>query len=407
MAEYDQNTKKLIGVIRDVTELKLNEKLQREILVARESATFKQNFIAHISHEIRTPLTAIEGMIEMLEKTKLDDEQKDYFDTVKFSSGNLRNIINEILDFARIEAGGINLNPVDFSVEELYARTRNLFRSLKKSKSVFETKGLELLPVYLNADVNRVFQVITNFISNAVKYADQGTITFEMICLPSKSRKKAFKVMVHDQGPGITPKLQARLFKPFSQIHGNEQYHIEGTGLGLSICKELVTLMGGDIGVISKQEYGTTFWFTFKAQIIEKKNSQSPKTINAETVSGRSLRIMMAEDKVINQKVISLILSSMGHQITPIQNGLQAVEEFEPGKYDLILMDIQMPVMDGIMATNILKEKYQDNLPPIVGLSANAFAGDKEKFIKLGMDDYLTKPVKSEDFADLIKRLGL
>lgn len=409
VAEFHHESNKFIGIIRDVTDAKNNERLRQEIMVATESARFKQNFLAQISHEIRTPLTAIEGMVELIEKTRLDEKQRDFLDTVKFSSENLKNIINEVLDYSRLEAGGINLNPVDFALGELYFRSEKLFQSLCKKDCKLITQGLEELPPYIHADKHRIFQVITNFISNAIKYASRGKIIFEMLHIQQDQEKgDVFKVLLHDHGPGISSQQKEKLFKPFSQIHNNKDIPIEGTGLGLSICKELAGLLGGKIGVDSEPGKGSTFWFTFRALIVPSlhENMLSGKEVTDQSFLN-PLRILMAEDKTINQKVISLILTSMGHHITMANHGLQAIELFKPDWFDLILMDIQMPVMDGIAATRKLKEMFPGQLPPIVGLSANAFEGDREKYIDQGMDDYIIKPVRTDDFNQLIKRLGL
>lgn len=409
IAEYSSQKNSLVGIVRDITEKKSNEKLKQDILVAKEAARFKQDFLAHISHEIRTPLTAIEGMIELFSKTSLSATQKDYLDTVQFSSENLKNIINEVLDFSRIEAGKIKLKPVKFPSRELFLKAEKLFQSICKKPIDFQVRGAEKLPKYINADKHRVFQIITNLISNAVKYSNEGTITMEITASRINiSHSFLFKVSVRDQGPGIHPQLKKKLFKPFSQIHEQaEEIQIEGTGLGLSICKELALLLKGEIDVESKQGEGSTFWFTFIAEEVEESKKGYTSSEFTNIPSGeRSLRILLAEDKDVNQKVISLILSSMGHKIEVAGNGKEALDKFKAGEFDLILMDIQMPVMDGIAATQKLKSTY-DQLPPIVGLSANALEGDREKFMAKGMDEYIIKPVKSNDFKKLIRRLGL
>jgi len=408
MAEFNHQENKLIGIIRDVTDLKSSERLKQEILVANESARFKQKFLAQISHEIRTPLTAIEGMLELIEKTKLDATQTDFIDTVKFSSENLKNIINEVLDYSKIEAGGISLNPVDFALEELYVRAGQLFASLSKSECRFQTLGLDNLPKYIHADKHRIFQIITNFISNALKYACKGVVTLEIKQLAkTRGDKNFFKVLVHDQGPGIGPQLREKLFKPFSQIHKESDIPIEGTGLGLSICKELASLLDGEIDVDSEPGNGSSFWFTFSANIVNEIRTQPAANTIENTIHPKGLQILLAEDKDVNQKVISLILTSMGHHIVLARNGKEATEIFEPGKFDLVLMDIQMPVMDGVEATQTIKQKFPDLTTPIVGLSASAMKGDREHYIQQGLDDYITKPVKTNDFLLLVQRLKL
>ena len=194
--------------------------------------------------------------------------------------------------------------------------------------------------------------------------------------------------------------MQEKLFSPFSQIDDNDTRYYEGTGLGLSISKELVGLLGGVIGLESDSEKGSTFWFTFTAQIAEYQQEKEP--MHHKYTNPQSLHILLTEDKVVNQKVISLMLKALGHTVTIANNGAQAIELYESGKFDLILMDIQMPVMNGITATQILKERFAD-LPPVICLSANAFEGDREKYMTLGMDEYLAKPVKRDDFQKVLQ----
>lgn len=408
VAQYDDKNGLLSGIIRDITETRLNERLKQEIIIANESARFKQNFIAQMSHEIRTPLTGIEGMIELLEKTRLDTTQADFVDTIRFSSESLKTIINEVLDYSRLEAGGLNLHPVDFPMAELFERSKKLFQALAKPAYTFRCMGLSALPEFIKADKHRIFQIINNFISNALKYAIPGQITLEITLHKTlRNNHQTFKVMVHDEGPGISAEKKKWLFKPFSQIHKSKEVLIEGTGLGLSICKELSVLLGGEAGVDSEPGKGSIFWFTFKASSVEPETrSQKLQPEANPRAKDSGLQVLLVDDIEVNRKVISLILASLGHHITLAFDGQQAVDVFKPGAFDLILMDIQMPVMDGVAATKKLRELYSA-LPPVVGLSANAMEGDREKYIDQGLDDYLTKPVRSDDFNHLIQRLGI
>ena len=396
----------ILGIMRNITERKLNEKLRNQVEVANQTVRFKQNFLANMSHEIRTPLTGVMGMIEILTNTRLDDKQRDYLNTIRLSTENLREIINQILDYSKIEAGQVNLRPRLFDAFTFFENTRKLYSSICQKDIQFRIVLHPGLPKYLVADENRLAQVVNNLISNAVKFTRQGEISLEVKA--SKTRTPdclRVKVTVCDTGIGIRPEAIHKLFLPFEEIETSDKRHFDGTGLGLSICKELVKLMGGKIHVTSEPGKGSCFWFTFLAQqaseeMMEETGSQ-PETSFSEI---KGLRILFAEDKMVNQKVIELMLSGMGHSVTLASNGKQVLDVFQPGKFDLILMDIQMPEMDGISATNLLKEKYTD-LPPIVGLSANAFEGDREKYIALGLDEYLTKPVSISDFEKMIKKL--
>lgn len=397
-----------LGVVRDITEKKVNEKLRNEIVVAKQSAEFKQQFLANMSHEIRTPLTGIIGMIEILSGTELNQKQQEYIKTLELSTENLREIINQILDYSKIEAGKVMLKPVIFKSKNIIDAAYKLFHSICRKPITFEIIVDEEIPSYIQADEGRIHQIISNLLSNAVKFTYQGRIVVKAELQNWIDDSRFFiKITVDDTGIGISKEQQTLLFKPFSQVDHKDTRNFEGTGLGLSICCDLVRLMGGKMGFRSKTGIGSMFWFTFEAQVA-KKDAEGVTTYpnNLPGQAGKSLSILIAEDKLVNQKVIGLILSSMGHEITTANNGEEAVELFGQGQFDLVLMDIQMPVMNGIEATQKLKELYH-NLPPIVGLSANAFEGDREKYMAKGMDEYLTKPFKKNDFLLLVQRLGL
>lgn len=393
-----------IGLIEDVTSQVVKEKLEKQIAVAEESLRFKQNFLANMSHEIRTPLTGILGMADILNKTTLDDSQKDYLDTLIQSGETLRQIINQVLDFSKIEAGKATLNKCAFAFKELPDSARKFFQAVCKKDIAFHVQQDNVIPEYVFADLNRITQVINNLLSNAIKFTHQGSITLtsrlQATGLPDN--QVLIRMEISDTGIGIPQDKQNNLFRPFSQIDLDDTRPYEGTGLGLSICKELVTLHGGEIGLESDGKTGSTFWFTFNAGIAQIEMVSGYE--QEKEIKSKPLRILLAEDKPVNQKVIHLILTSLGHTLHMVQNGQEALDTYRPGTFDLILMDIQMPVMDGVTATQKLKEKYKE-LPPIVGLSANAFEGDREKYMTLGMDEYLTKPVKEGDFAELIEKL--
>ncbi|MCC5931326.1 MAG: response regulator [Cyclobacteriaceae bacterium] len=397
----------------DITKLRQAEESIRQLEIFNESTKFKQSFLANMSHEIRTPLTGILGMIDILRQTHLSEEQKDYFHTLKLSSENLKMIINQVLDYSKIEAGKVKLKPSIFEFNSLFAENKALFMGSIKNGVEFSAQTDMNIPEYIFADKKRISQVINNLISNAIKFTNEGSILIhgQLVSSSDSGKQVMIKIAVTDTGVGIPDEMQKKLFIPFSQIDDKDTRNYEGTGLGLSICKELVSLLDGKIGVDSVYHKGSTFWFTFPAKVFERPLEQdlTPEKhinhlINNETIPNPKLRILFAEDKLVNQKVISLILTSMGHKVTLASNGQQALEIFDPGLFDLILMDIQMPVMDGITATQKLKDKFT-NMPPIVGLSANAFEGDREKYMNLGMDEYLTKPVSEGDLTNVISQL--
>lgn len=403
------DSERYIGVVRDITEKNRIDALEKEVSLAREKVDFKQKFLASMSHEIRTPLTGVLGMADVLAKTALSTEQRQHLNTLIQSGENLREIINLILDYSKLEAGKVKLKRKNFAFETLLKETESLFASICNKDIILQIEKSPNLPKYINTDKQRLSQILRNLVSNAVKFTDSGSVHIKaLVAMPDLNRNEIlaedelmlmFKIT--DTGLGISEESQKKLFIPFSQI---DQGHIsqEGTGLGLSICKELCNLLGGDIGVKSIPGQGSTFWFTFKVRLVH--TSEETTSISNNTMGLKPLSILLVEDKMVNQKVIGIMLSSLGHKVSFANNGEHALEVYQPDVFDLILMDIQMPVMDGITATLKLREKYL-KLPPIVGLSANAFEGDRERYMRLGVDEYLTKPLDIAEFERLISML--
>ncbi|MFP4289597.1 MAG: PAS domain S-box protein [Bacteroidales bacterium] len=409
------NDLRIIGLMRDITSQKQAEEqarqkelLENKIAVARESLTFKQNFLANMSHEIRTPLTGILGMIEILHESGLNDKQYEYIQIIQQSGESLKCIVNDVLDFSKIEAGKLTLNKSAFALSSLIRRGENLFNALcKKPVNVYHEMGTDI-PGWIIADEKRIFQIISNFISNAAKFTEKGNVTLsaELLGKEEQNKKMTIKVSVTDTGIGIEEEKLKQLFQPFSQIDHTDTRQFDGTGLGLVICRELAKLHGGTVGVSSKPGEGSTFWFTFVTRAAEPAEIPGTNSKQSSVRPIRKLKILLVEDRVVNQKVVSLLLRSMGHEIMIAAHGKQAIEKYKPGAFDLILMDIQMPVMDGITATHTLKKQFTA-LPPIVGLSANAFEGDREKYMDRGLDEYITKPIEKERFYIVLERLGL
>ncbi len=376
------------------------------LLALKKSFEFKQNFLANMSHEIRTPLIGIVGMIEVLQKTKLNDNQQDFINTLKQSSENLQIIINHILDYSKIEEGNLTLNKEAIRFKNLIINAQELFDNISDKNIEFEVISDISIPTLICADQNRIMQVINNLISNAVKYTAEGKVSLKAKLLSKDFIKNEIeiKIEVVDSGQGISKERQKHLFVPFSQIDKSDIRNNDGAGLGLSICKEIVSRHGGQIGYETELNKGSTFWFTFMADMVSEKDYSESNYVEDSFRYEKSLNILFVEDKATTQKVVKLILNSMGHNVVTADNGQHALEVYKPGEFDLILMDIQMPVMDGVTATQKLKEMYKD-IPPIVALSANAFEGAREKYIKLGMDEYLAKPLDDEEFKVVVKKL--
>ncbi len=395
----------LDGFAEDITHKKQIIEYQKETEIAKRSAVIKEQFLANMSHEIRTPLTGITGMIDFLYQTELTQKQNEYLGLIKESSDILINLINDILDISKIEAGKMIMYDKVFNLKASLSGVKNMFAMRVAQKDLYlNMKWDEKLPEWIKLDENRLKQVLINLLSNAIKFTHKGGIEIIVDLAEQLSDEKIkIKISVKDSGIGISDKDQALLFQKFSQVDTSLTRNFEGSGLGLSICKELVRLMGGTIGVNSEIGSGSTFWFSFiTKKIIDdpEKKQQRKKIFEARKLN---YEILLVEDKLVNQKVIKMMLMNMGCKVDIALNGQDALDQLEIKSYDLILMDIMMPVMDGMTATTKIKQK-KEITAPVVGLSANAMEGDAEKYIKAGMDDYLVKPVTFEKLYEMIAK---
>lgn len=399
----------VVMLIEDLSEIFKQEELKKQVSIAREAARFKQNFLAEMSHEIRTPLTGVIGMIDILKQSGLTTEQQKHVSILKQSGDDLREIINQVLDYSKIEAGKLPLKTSTFRLKSLFEKAEQLFQSINSKPITFLKEHDSAIPEYIIGDELRIMQIINNLITNAVKFTQQGSIALSSKLLPPTTDTEDLKIKfsVTDTGKGIPQELQKILFTPFTQAEQEQSAAIEGTGLGLAICRELSRLHGGEIGVESEPDTGSTFWFTIQVKKgIEPAAGKSEEEQLISADSHEPLRILLAEDNKVTQNVLSLLLQNFGHQISLANNGEEVLKKYTPENFDLILMDIQMPVMDGVAATRILKQMH-NNLPPVVGLSANALEGDREKYMALGLDEYLTKPFSENDFLRVLKKLQL
>jgi PAS domain S-box-containing protein len=393
--------------VRDVSDRKKNDELEQNIQVARKSAAIKQQFLANMSHEIRTPMTGIMGMTSLLMRTQLSPAQQEYVRNIKISSENLLNIINDVLDLSKIEAGKMELKPGRIDFREFVTEIREIYRHQAENKGLRFSTVIETgIPQYIIVDEQRLKQVINNLLSNAFKFTDEGEISIRFVLEQQKKNELLLRCDVMDTGMGISESNQRQIFEKFTQVDTSLIRPFEGTGLGLAICRELSHLMGGDINVTSVPEHGSTFSFTFKAQF-DAHSTDNQEQAGKKEFLNMDINVLHVEDKLLNQKVVGFILFNAGCNVDFVKNGQEAIDKYVPGKYDVILMDIQMPVMDGITAYNELKRLYGDNLCPVIGLSANAMEGDEEKFISLGLDDYIVKPFQPvELYEKLLKWAG-
>ncbi len=383
----------------------IRENLEKKIAVATQMLEFKQKFMAQISHEIRTPLTGVLGITEAFSKTPLNEEQARYLEILQYSGESLIGIINDVLDYSKIEAGKLELKPKVFNVKEMLKASVNLFaHSARESVSLLLAIPDDMHE-YIDADELRLGQVVRNLLSNAVKFTDKGSVKLSAQLLPNGNDNQAqLKIQVSDTGPGIEKSQIDKLFLPFSQLSRNQLRPADGTGLGLSICKEIVEKHGGEIGVESEPGRGSDFWFYVKVNISNHPDSSRDDCKAKETPFNRRLNILLVDDMEVNRRVITLLLTGMKHNVVTASNGEEAIELCQPDNFDLVLMDIEMPVMGGIEAARKLKARYKNQLPPIIGLSANALEGDREKYIDQGMDEYLTKPFNVNAFMQILEK---
>ncbi len=398
------------GVARDITQLM---DTNNELIVAKElaerSLKIKERFLANMSHEIRTPMNGIIGMIDLVASTKLNKEQLEYIKTIKKSSETLLNILNDILDLSKIEAGKMELRkePVNLakSIEKLY----DLYsQEAHRNNANLYYHIDENIPELAMLDETRLLQVLSNLTSNAIKFSDgKGHINISVRLKERKRNKFIFRAAIKDAGIGIAKENLQRLFNTFSQIDNSQKKTYAGTGLGLAISKELVKSMNGDIGVVSTPGFGSTFWFTFEGGVV--KEADLKAEINAEEVAitkhfiDHKPKILLVDDNLVNRKVASQILIKAGCTVDLVDSGMKAINKIKDKKYDLIFMDIQMPGMDGIETTARIRALGTTELPPIVAMTAYSMEEDRSRFLKQGLDDYLAKPIKAISLIEKVK----
>ena len=408
----------IIGEIIDITERKQAEKSMRVALAYAEELTVKADtankakseFLANMSHEIRTPLNGIMGMLQLMSTTALDYEQKEYLLNALKSSKRLTKLLSDILDSSRIEAGKLSIQKTIFSIKNLKESLSELFDLEANTKSIkLEFVIDQRIPPTLYGDENRLTQVLFNLVGNSIKFSDHGTVRVELSQLPS-THNASINILfsISDAGIGISDEQIDIIFEPFVQAEGSYTRSFQGAGLGLPIVRKLVKLMNGEIAIDSTEGVGTTVYISMPFTLpITLSQNEKPNNTN-HTAMNHPLKILFVEDDAVNLMSGKLILQKFGYSVVTGTNGQEALNLLTSQDFDLILMDVQMPAMDGVAATMAIRNSESlgsKSQIPIIAMTAYAMAGDKEKFLTAGMNDYISKPVDIAALKEVIARV--
>lgn len=394
------------GIDRDITARKAYEAALLAATQAAEAASqAKDMFLAQVSHEIRTPMTAIVGFGELLEDAELSSDEREYLAALNASSKVLSSMIKDILDLSKVEAGELAIKSESFSLRPLISKVINMqgHQIIEKNLLLNVNLGADV-PGALIGDSLRIKQVLLNLLGNAVKFTDEGSIDLSITVAEENLARVLLDISVKDTGIGIPEDLQENIFEPFVQ---GDKYTHSGAGLGLTISRSLAALMGGTLLLESQPGVGSTFHLLIPLKV--KVESLSEKNLpEAEPLpwSGPTLKILLAEDNPINSQFMTIVLENMGHVVTHAGNGKVALDALKVNSFELVLMDIEMPLMTGVDALHAIRhlEQASGNSLTVIAMTAYALIGDKEKYLKMGFDDYLSKPFKTKELVDVLKR---
>jgi PAS domain S-box-containing protein len=399
---------RVTGASMDITEEKeMLLRLEQARATAEAAMHAKGAFLANMSHEIRTPMNGIIGTIRLLVDSGVTEEQREYVNTIRSCGDALLQLVNDILDLSKIEVGKLTLEQAPFQLESLVKDTVAVVSPMALARHlelrlIFE----EGLPDTVMGDSQRLRQVLLNLLSNAVKFTESGSVIMGVSVLGGKDDIAELQFRVQDTGIGISPQVQQAIFEPFTQADSSTTRRYGGTGLGLAICRRLITLMGGKLDLKSEPGRGSTFVFTAVFPVVARSAAPTRPAQDRIPVSHRRLRILLVEDNVVNQKVAVRLLERMGHKVEIAGDGRQAVAAVQVVEYDLVLMDCQMPVMDGYAAAQAIRHLECGRQLPIVAMTAHAMPEDRRRCLDAGMDEYLAKPISAERLYDLVESFG-
>ena len=402
--EHNQITLK--GTFQDITEKKMfQNQLDESYKKLMKAAMAKSQFLANMSHEIRTPMNGVLGHAELLSEETLEEHQKKYVKSIILSGRSIMKILNDILDFSKIEAGKLSIDMHDFNVKEEMKSIFDLYMTSAQSKGLdFNINISDGLPEWVYSDATRIRQIISNLVSNSLKFTDKGVVSISVEKMKEDGERIEIRFSVQDSGIGIKIEDKEKLFEEFSQADLSTTRKYGGTGLGLAICQKLVKLLGSDLKVESEYGKGTTFFFDLKVKNGTPVSQESKDKHLSTLLDAKNLRLLLVEDIPLNQNIAKELLKRLGITADIANHGKEALDLIKNKPYDVILMDCQMPVMDGYEATQEIRKLNLNKQPIIIALTANALSGDRELCEAAGMNDYISKPFTKKKLRETLEK---